>query len=179
MEYIVIAGINYPKELTDEFADHAIRLASLMTYPSGQKNVWRDYSLIEAFMNSGFILTDHQKTSMEYALTHPLYAWGMNEYTIGRGGGYCRAYPREAKKYGYSLMEPKGAFDRQKIWVADPDQAMWTSAIPSHYYHDPAEYYFFRPVEFDPVVVPPQQERVSLVKKIAHYIATPFGSIRK
>jgi len=178
MDYIVIGGINYPKQLSDEFADHAIRLASLMTYPSGQKNVWRDYSLIKAFMDSGFILTDHQKTSMEYALTHSLYAWGMNEYTIGRGGGYCRAYPREPKKYGYSLVAPKGSFNKLKIWNADPGQAMWTSAIPSNYYHDPGDFHIFRPTEFDPVVLP-QEEKISLVKKIVHHIATPFGSIRK
>jgi hypothetical protein len=178
VEYILIGGIHYPKECADEFADHAIRLASLTTYPSGQKNVWRDYSLIEAFMNSGFILTEHQRTSMEYALTHPLYAWGMNEYMIGRGGGYCRAYPREPKMYGYSLVAPKGSFDKLKIWVADPDQAMWTSAIPSNYYHDVGEFYFFRPTDYDPVEVPVEEKPLSLVNKIVRY-ATPFGWFKR
>ena len=198
-EYIPVGGLYYPKKLTDEFVDYAIRLASLRTLPNGTGNMVRDYDLALVFLGGEFELTDFQKFVLDYAITHPLFSWGLDRYVLGPGGGYCRGEPRKPKITGYSLIAPTGECSDADTWVADAGQEMWTSAVPSHYYNEPGDYHLFRPTDFDPIVesgyryfVPgevasgevPAEPEVPVAEPLPtgplpEYIATPFGPVRK
>ena len=145
-DYINIAGISYPKNLTDEFVDQAIRYASIMTMPSGQSNAERDYSLANEFLSGKFDLTDEQRQKLQTAISTPLYGWGTQGYEKGFEG-YHRTDPTAPKTYGFGTQAPTGTMGQDEIWRADPNQAEWETAVRSRYYDIPPEsaYKLFQP----------------------------------